>query len=327
MVPRCAGRGHPQMQANEDILRLRDRRRRFGRVRARRAAVRGPVGVGLPARGRQARFEPADPHAARASRVLVPRRIHNWAFKTTPQPGLGGRRGYQPRGKTLGGSSSINAMVYTRGHRSDYDEWAALGNAGLVVRRSAAVFPPVREQRADRRCVPRAGRSAQRRRSALAERLHRSCGCAAAEAAGTPAQRGLQRRRAGRYRSLPADAEERRALERRSARILTPNLGRSNLSVRDERAGDADPRSRAARAVGVEYRRGGATRTVRARREVILSAGALQSPQLLLLSGIGDRRRCSAMGIPVVAARARRRPQPARPRRFRHRLPVARTRT
>src|SRR5678816_3489341 len=62
--------------------------------------------------------------------VLVPRPIHNWAFQTTPQPGLGGRRGYQPRGKTLGGSSSINAMVYTRGHRSDYDGWAALGNAG-----------------------------------------------------------------------------------------------------------------------------------------------------------------------------------------------------
>ena len=62
--------------------------------------------------------------------VLVPRAIHNWAFQTTPQPGLGGRRGYQPRGKTLGGSSSINAMVYTRGHRSDYDGWAALGNAG-----------------------------------------------------------------------------------------------------------------------------------------------------------------------------------------------------
>src|SRR5438105_9004739 len=54
----------------------------------------------------------------------------NWAFETVPQPGLGGRRGYQPRGKVLGGSSSVNAMVYIRGHRADYDEWAAQGNEG-----------------------------------------------------------------------------------------------------------------------------------------------------------------------------------------------------
>ena len=60
--------------------------------------------------------------------VMVASSVHNWAFKTVPQEGLGGRRGYQPRGKGLGGSSAINAMVYIRGHRSDYDGWAALGN-------------------------------------------------------------------------------------------------------------------------------------------------------------------------------------------------------
>jgi choline dehydrogenase-like flavoprotein len=54
----------------------------------------------------------------------------NWGFETEPQPGLGGRRGYQPRGKVLGGSSSVNAMIYTRGHRDDYDHWAAQGNPG-----------------------------------------------------------------------------------------------------------------------------------------------------------------------------------------------------
>ncbi len=62
--------------------------------------------------------------------LMVASPIHNWHFHTVPQPGLNARRGYQPRGKGLGGSSAINAMVYTRGHRSDYDNWAALGNPG-----------------------------------------------------------------------------------------------------------------------------------------------------------------------------------------------------
>jgi choline dehydrogenase-like flavoprotein len=62
--------------------------------------------------------------------LMVPTRINNWAFETVPQRGLDGRRGYQPRGRALGGSSAINAMVYTRGHRADYDHWAALGNEG-----------------------------------------------------------------------------------------------------------------------------------------------------------------------------------------------------
>ena len=56
--------------------------------------------------------------------------LHNWRYQTVPQAGLNGRRGYQPRGKVLGGSSSVNAMVYTRGNRYDYDHWAALGNPG-----------------------------------------------------------------------------------------------------------------------------------------------------------------------------------------------------
>ena len=185
-----------------------------GCVLAARLSEDPAVSVCLLEAGRQ-RSRPADPHAA-GHRVLVPRRIHNWAFKTVPQPGWLGRRGYQPRGKTLGGSSSINAMVYARGHRSDYDEWAALGNAGLVLCRRAAVFPPVGAQRAHRRRVSRTGRTAQCRRPALAlivlGALARRRG-----AAGDEAQRGLQRRGAGRGRALPADAEERRALERRTS--------------------------------------------------------------------------------------------------------------
>src|SRR5436305_12003755 len=62
--------------------------------------------------------------------LMISGKVNNWAFDTVPQAGLNGRIGYQPRGKGLGGSSAINAMVYIRGHRSDYDQWASLGNTG-----------------------------------------------------------------------------------------------------------------------------------------------------------------------------------------------------
>ena len=65
-----------------------------------------------------------------AAVISIPTKINNWAFETIPQKGLNGRKGYQPRGKCLGGSSAINAMIYIRGHRKDYDDWSASGNAG-----------------------------------------------------------------------------------------------------------------------------------------------------------------------------------------------------
>src|ERR1035438_9915746 len=69
-------------------------------------------------------------HVPAAAVAMLPTKINNWAFETVPQKGLNGRRGYQPRGKTLGGSSSVNAMLYVRGNRWDYDHWASLGNEG-----------------------------------------------------------------------------------------------------------------------------------------------------------------------------------------------------
>ena len=85
-------------------------------------------------------------HAPLGFAVGAPLGLNTWRFETEPQPGLNGRRGFQPRGKTLGGSSSINAMVYMRGHRSDYDHWAALGNPGWDYD-TCCPFQALREQR------------------------------------------------------------------------------------------------------------------------------------------------------------------------------------
>jgi len=229
--------------------------------------------------------------------VLVPRRLHNWAFKTVPQPGLHGRRGYQPRGKTLGGSSSINAMVYIRGHRSDYDEWAALGNIGWSY---ADVLPYFRRSENNERLAnfyhARGGPlnvADPRSPSAFME-----VWLAAAAAQGWVRNadfNGAEQEGIGLYQLTQKNGERCSA----AAAFLTPNLARPNLVVRTS-ARATRVVFEGTRAVGVEYLRGGTTRVARARREVILSAGALQSPQLLLLSGIGDSASLRAMGIGVV---------------------------
>jgi choline dehydrogenase-like flavoprotein len=229
--------------------------------------------------------------------LLVPRRIHNWAFETTPQPGLDGRRGYQPRGKTLGGSSAINAMVYTRGHPSDYDAWAELGNPGWSY---ADVLPYFRRSEHNERIADAfhgqggpLNVADPRSPSAFTELW-----LAAAEGHGIRRNadfNGAEQEGIGLYQLTQKNGERWSA----ARAYLEPNLGRPNLAVRT--------RARATRivfedkrAVGVEYRHGGATRAVRARREVILAAGALQSPQLLLLSGVGDGEALRAIGIPTV---------------------------
>jgi choline dehydrogenase-like flavoprotein len=230
--------------------------------------------------------------------ALVPRPLCNWAFKTVPQPGLLGRRGYQPRGKTLGGSSAINAMVYIRGHRRDYDEWAALGNAGWSY---AEVLPYFRRSENNER---------------LSDRYHAQGGplnvadprspsafmeiwLAAAHAQGIARNtdfNGAEQEGIGYYQLTQKNGERVSA----AAAFLTPNIGRANLSVRTQ-ARATRVVVEAACATGVEYKRGGRARLVRARREVILSAGAFQSPQLLLLSGIGDTAALRAMGVAPVA--------------------------
>jgi choline dehydrogenase-like flavoprotein len=230
--------------------------------------------------------------------LMVAGNVNNWAFNTVPQKGLNGRIGYQPRGKGLGGSSAINAMVYIRGHRADYDRWAALGNAGWTY---ADVLPYFKrsENNAD------FDGDYHGKDGPLAVNRLRS---------GNPVQQiFLQAAHEGQFRIREDfNAEDHEGLgiyqvtqkngERWSAAraYVHPHMGkRANLRV-ETQAHATRILFEGKRAVGVEYRQGKELKQLLARREVILAAGAFQSPQLLMLSGIGEASALAAHGIASV---------------------------
>ncbi|KVA16937.1 GMC family oxidoreductase [Burkholderia ubonensis] len=227
--------------------------------------------------------------------AMMPTRINNWAFETVPQLGLGGRRGYQPRGKALGGSSAINAMVYIRGHRSDYDHWAALGNAGWSY---DDVLPYFRlsehNERFDDAWHGRDGPlwvSDLRTGNPFHARY-----LEAARQAGLPLTddfNGAQQEGIGLYQVTQKHGERWSA----ARAYLLPHVGRrDNLAVQTH-AQVLRILFDGTRAVGVEVRQHGAVRTLRARREVVLAAGAFQTPQLLMLSGVGPAAELERFGI------------------------------
>ena len=236
---------------------------------------------------------------------LVPGRgkLCNWAYRTVPQPGLNGRRGFQPRGKALGGSSAINAMLYVRGHRSDYDGWADLGCDGWSWDDCLPYF--LRSEANENGADSFHGGDGPLQ---VSNQKHaRPITRAFIEAATTCQHREVadfntgENEGAGLYQVTQFHSGPRRG-ERCSAaaaylfpvRAARPNLtivtgAHANRVLMDGK-----------RAVGVEYRKGRATLTARARREVIVAAGAFNSPQLLLLSGIGPAEELARHGIAVV---------------------------
>ncbi|MES2148522.1 MAG: GMC family oxidoreductase N-terminal domain-containing protein [Pseudomonadota bacterium] len=238
-------------------------------------------------------------HAPAGVVAMVPTKINNYAFQTEPQPGLNGRRGYQPRGKTLGGSSSINAMLYVRGHRSDYDQWEALGNPGWSY---GDVLPLFKKSEAHQFspdwnawhgsdgplsvCYPR-------HTSALNAMFIE----AAAEQgiAANPDYNGAEQDGAFLYQVTHRNGERCSAAKA----YLTPNLRRPNLTVLT-RAVTARVLFEGRRASGVACYLDRMLVDLHAQREVILCAGAFGSPQLLLMSGIGPREQALAMGIVPV---------------------------
>ena len=221
----------------------------------------------------------------------------NWCFETVAQGGLNGRQGYQPRGKVLGGSSSINAMVYARGHRADYDGWTAAGLAGWGYDDVLPYF--IKAEHNERGADAYHGSGGPLNVMDLASpNPHTARFVEAAVQAGfvfNPDFNGAQQEGVGFYQVTH------RAGERFSAAkaYLQPNRDRLNLSViTDAQATRVLVDGK--RATGVEYRQHGAIRQITARREVLLSAGALQSPQLLMLSGIGPGAHLQRLGIPVI---------------------------
>ncbi|MCC5857582.1 MAG: choline dehydrogenase [Ectothiorhodospiraceae bacterium] len=209
----------------------------------------------------------------------------NWRYRTVPQRHLHGRRIYTPRGKALGGSSSVNAMCYTRGHPSDYDHWANLGNPGWSFQELLPYF-----RRAEH-FEPGGGGdyhgvdgplhvSGQREPNPISQVL-----AAAGEEVGIPPNpdfNGPRQEGLGLYHVTIKDGRRWSA----AAAYLREAQGRPNLHVI---TGGHVLRLilEDGRAVGVELHRGRRRETLRAGREVLLCAGAINSPQLLMLSGVG----------------------------------------
>ncbi|QGG89295.1 glucose-methanol-choline oxidoreductase [Agrobacterium sp. MA01] len=243
-----------------------------------------------------------------ASAAVVPGHVKsgNWRFSTVPQEGLNGRRGYQPRGRGLGGSSLINAMLYVRGHTGDYDEWASLGCEGWSWKDVLPWFKKAEDniRGADdlhgrggplQVCDQNWARPInQAFLKACEQRGHRQN-----DDFNGPMQEGAGVYQATQFWNGPKRGERCSA----AAAYLHDVMTRRNLTVITE-AHVSRILVEQGRAVGVAYRFGkDEQRIVRADREVLLSAGALQSPQILMLSGIGPADHLTSLGIPVVLDR------------------------
>jgi choline dehydrogenase len=223
----------------------------------------------------------------------------NWLYATEPDPGLAGNRDHWPRGKLLGGSSSINAMVWIRGHQSDYDDWEALAGSVWGWEATRAAYRAIEDNEAgadDWRGTggPLFISANGRDLHPLVETFLRS-----AEAAGLPRNEdfnGALQEGAGIYQMTIRNARRNSA----ARAFLRPAMRRPNVTVLTH-AQVTRVLFEGCRAVGVEYRRNGQSGRVRAESDVILAAGAIGSPHLLMLSGIGPAAHLKEHGIEVVA--------------------------
>jgi choline dehydrogenase-like flavoprotein len=233
-----------------------------------------------------------------AAVISIPTKLNNWALETIPQKGLNGRKGYQPRGKCLGGSSAINAMVYIRGHHSDYDHWAALGNTGWSYQEVLPYF--IKSEHNERIRNQYHGQHGPLNVGELrSDNPYQKTFVEAAQQVGYRLNddfNGAEQEGLGVYQVTQKNGERWSA----ARGYLLPYLGkRPNLHVITQ-AMVARIVIENGRAVEVEYKHKGQTTIINAKKEVLLSAGAFQSPQVLMLSGIGPRQELEKHGISVV---------------------------
>ena len=235
-------------------------------------------------------------------RTFFDKRI-NWMYDTAPIPGLGGRSSYWPRGKVIGGSGSINAMVYVRGQPNDFEDWKALGNPGWGWDDVLPYFK--KSEDFDGGLSNHHGRDGPQHVTDISAFAHPLCQ-SFLETAGAlgfiysadlngPLHEGV-----GIY---PINTDKGRRASTANA-FLRPALKRQNVSLHTH-AHATHIRFEGTRAVGMGYVKHGKAVEVKARREVILCGGSINSPQLLQLSGIGDPDLLKSLGIdPVIAAPA-----------------------
>lgn len=236
--------------------------------------------------------------------ALMHSRRRNWRFRTEPEPNCAGRRMFWPRGRMLGGSSAVNAMCYTRGHPMDYDHWAALGNGGWSY---AEVLPYFRRfENRERGAGPLHGAGGPYNVAELRDPNELSL--AFVEAAIETGLRrnddfsGTQQEGAGLYEVMQKDG---RRCSNARAFLRTPGPDGVAAAQRPNLAIFTGARAtrvllEGTRAVGVACRHRGHDVEVRVSREVLLCGGTVNSPQLLLLSGIGPRDELARHGIPQV---------------------------
>jgi 4-pyridoxate dehydrogenase len=227
---------------------------------------------------------------------MLQQRKHDWMYFAEPEATMDGRRVECARGKVIGGSSSINAMAYVRGHRGDYERWAA---AGLTTWSYAHVLPYFRRQESweGGASTYRGGDGPLATRATRYRDLLVDAYLAAAEDAGHPMTEDYNgARQEGFGRSQQTIRDGRRCSA--AVAYLRPALARPNLEVVVNALAER-VLIEGHRAVGVEYETGGERRLARAEREVILAGGVINSPQILMLSGIGDPEALRAYEIPV----------------------------
>ena len=236
-------------------------------------------------------------HVPAGLALIAQTQAAHWTFSPVPQKGLNGRLGYQPRGKTLGGSSSINGMLYVRGHRTDYDHWAELGNSGWSYDDVLPIFKRSENNEEFHNEYHGQGGVLNVTYPRFDSPLSKMYLDAVAQCgiAPNPDYNGAVQEGSFLYQVTQINGERCSAAKA----YLTPHLNRPNLKVITHAVSsriEFDGR----RATGVAITRGNQPTTVRARREVVVSAGAFGSPQLLQLSGIGDADELHRHGMASV---------------------------